>query len=92
MERPFSLLVSKIHEKVTEFFVYPRQCFCPQMRTAIFSQSIKYYDTQKAHRKTKFCFSNQQSIGLHGASCYLCQYSLFSEPPAKKVTKKVKIC
>ena len=50
----------------------------------VFSQSIKCYETQKAHRKTKFCFSNQQSIGLPGASCYLCQYSLFPEPPAKR--------
>ena len=38
-----------------------------------FSQSVKYYETQKAYMKTKFCFSNQQSIGLPGASCYLCQ-------------------
>ena len=49
---------------------------------------MKYYETQKAYRKTKFCFSNQQSIGLPGASCYFCQYSLFSEPPAKRLLEK----
>ena len=43
---------------------------------------------QKAYRKTKFCFSNQQVIGLPGATCYLCQYSLFSEPPAKRKLEK----
>ena len=62
--------------------------FVPKWGQRFFSQSIKYYETQKAHRKTKFCFSNQQSIGLPGASCYLCQYSLFPEPPAKTKLEK----
>ena len=59
-----------------------------EMKTAIFLQSIKNYQTKKAYRKTKYCLSYRQSFGLSGASCYLCQYSLFFEPPAKKVTGK----
>ena len=51
--------------------------------TWFFSQSIKNYEMQKAFRNTKICFSYQQSIGLSRVSCYLCQYSLFSEQPAK---------
>ena len=58
--------------------------FVPKRGQRFFSQSIKDYEKQKAHRKTRFCFSNQHSIGLPGASCYLCQYSLFSEPPPKR--------
>ena len=58
----------------------------------LFSQSTKNSEVQKAYRKTKVCLPNQQSNGLFGASCFLCQYRLFFEPPAKLYRKKVKIC
>ena len=54
------------------------------MGRAIFFTIDKKYKTQKRYRKMKVCFSYQQSIGISGVSCYLCQYSLYSEPPAKK--------
>ena len=38
--------------------------------------------------KRNVVFSNQQPTGLLGASCYLCQYSLFSEPPPKGELEK----
>ena len=41
---------------------------------AIFLQSIKWYETQGAYRKTKSCLSDRQSIGIEGVSCDLCQY------------------
>ena len=53
-----------------------------------FFQINKKLRKQKAYRRTKICFSYQESIRLSGASCYLCQYSLFSEPPAKKLLEK----
>ena len=49
--------------------------------------STKKYETQKTYRKTKNCLTYQQSIGLCGASCYLCQYSVFPTI-GKKVTGK----
>ena len=62
--------------------------FVLKWRQRFFFTINKKYETQKAYRKTKICFSYQKSIGLSGVSCYLCQYSLFSEPLAKKVTGK----
>ena len=56
-----------------------------------FSQSIKDYETQNAYRKTKNCFAYQQSFGLYGASCYLCQYSLSPNHRQKSNWKKVEI-
>ena len=47
------------------------------MRTAIFSESIENYETQKALRKTKICLTYLQSIGLSGLNCYLSQCSFF---------------
>ena len=37
--------------------------------------------------KTKNCLSYQQSIGLSGVNCYLCQYNFF-RATGKKVTEK----
>ena len=63
------------------------------MRTATFFTINKKLRNAKSEtqKKTKVCLSYQQSIGLFGANCYLCQYSLFFEPPAKKwkIAKKI---
>ena len=53
-----------------------------------FFRNKKNYETQKAWRKLKNCLSYRQSIGISGVVCYLCQYSLFSEPPAKNELEK----
>ena len=60
------------------------------MSTAFFSQSTKNYEAQKAYWETENCLSNPKFIGLFVASRYLCQYILFSEPPAKKLQGKSK--
>ena len=62
--------------------------FVLKLGQRLFSQSTKSYEAQKAYRKTKFCLPNQQSNGLFGASCYLCQYRLFFERSAKRYRKK----
>ena len=62
--------------------------FVLKLGQRLFSQSTKNYEAQKAYRKTKVCLPNQQSIGLFGASGFLCQYNLFFEPPAKKLLEK----
>ena len=64
------------------------------MSPAIFFTIDKNYETQKAHRKAKNCPSIQQSIGLFGASCYLCKHSSFFEPKNRQKGnwKIVKIC
>ena len=62
--------------------------FVLKLGQRLFSQSTKTYEAQKAYRKTKVCLPNQHSIGLFGASYFLCQYNLFFEPPAKKLLEK----
>ena len=62
--------------------------FVLKLGQRLFPQSTKTYEAQKAYRKTKVCLPNQQSIGLFGASYFLCQYNLFFEPPAKKLLEK----
>ena len=66
----------------------PVSDFVLKLGQRLFSQSTKNYEAQKVYRKTKICVPNQQSIGLFGASCFLCQYNLFFEPPAKKLLQK----
>ena len=66
--------------------------FVLKLGQRLFSQSTKNSEVQKANKKTNVCLPNQQSFGLFGASCFLCQYRLFFEPPTKRYRKKVKIC
>ena len=66
----------------------PVSDFVLKLGQRLFSQSTKNYEAQKAYRKTKVCLPNQQSIGLFGASCFLCQYNLFFEPPGEKLLEK----
>ena len=66
--------------------------FVLKLGQRLFSQSTKNSEVRKGYRKTKLCLPNQQSIRLFDASCFLCQYRLFFEPPAKLYRKKVKIC
>ena len=70
--------------RITYYVINLDSDFVLKRGQRFFSYSIEYYETQKAYRKTKICFSYQQSIGLPGASCYFCQYSLFSESTAKR--------
>ena len=62
--------------------------FVLKLGQRLFPLSTKTYEAQKAYRKTKVCLPNQQSIGLFRASCCLCQYILFFEPPAEKLLGK----
>ena len=59
------------------------------MRTAIFFAINKNYETQKTYWKTIFFwFFFRKSIGISGVNWYLCHFSLFSEPLAKKKLEK----